>query len=107
MKEYENAWKYVTDEQYEIAEKNGISRATVTQRVVTYIWPVERAITEPVRKVRRFTEEEKMLMQENKLKYNTVYSRKKAGWSEDEIFKYKKSVCRLDPELIRNKAVTR
>jgi hypothetical protein len=41
---------YVTDEQYEIAARNGISKHNVNQRVYNYDYDVERAITEPLRK---------------------------------------------------------
>jgi len=40
----------ITEEDYKIAEKNGISRENVYQRVNTYVWDVEDAITIPVRK---------------------------------------------------------
>lgn len=33
---------------FEIADKNGISKGTVSQRVYQYKWDIERAITEPV-----------------------------------------------------------
>lgn len=39
----------ITEEDYEIAEKNGISRENVYQRVNTYVWDKEDAITIPVR----------------------------------------------------------
>lgn len=42
--------KFITDEQYEIAARNGISRNNVYQRVHNYDYDVERAITEPLRK---------------------------------------------------------
>ena len=39
---------YITPDDYETAEKNGISRHTVYQRVHTCGWDIDRAITEPV-----------------------------------------------------------
>lgn len=40
---------FITDEQYQIAEKNGISKANVNQRI-RLGWTVQRAITEPIHK---------------------------------------------------------
>ncbi|MED1382094.1 hypothetical protein [Bacillus mycoides] len=40
----------ITDEDYEIASKKGISKSNVYQRVNEYGWELERAITVPVRK---------------------------------------------------------
>ncbi|WP_235711994.1 hypothetical protein [Bacillus mycoides] len=40
----------ITDKDYEIASKKGISRSTVYQRVHDYGWEIELAITLPVRK---------------------------------------------------------
>lgn len=41
---------YITPEEYEIAESNGIRARLVEQRVRTQSWDVKRAITTPVRK---------------------------------------------------------
>jgi predicted DNA-binding transcriptional regulator AlpA len=41
---------FITDEDYEKAAKNGISKSNVYQRVNEYGWELERAITVPVRK---------------------------------------------------------
>ncbi|MFP3415039.1 hypothetical protein SB773_26280 [Bacillus sp. SIMBA_074] len=40
----------ITDEDYEKAAKNGISKSNVYQRVNEYGWELERAITVPIRK---------------------------------------------------------
>lgn len=40
----------ITQEVIETAEKNGISKGTLSIRVYQYKWPVERAMTEPVHK---------------------------------------------------------
>ncbi|PFS53508.1 hypothetical protein COK41_29010 [Bacillus cereus] len=37
-----------TEEDYKVAARNGISKANVNQRVFTYDWSVERAITDPL-----------------------------------------------------------
>jgi hypothetical protein len=41
---------YLTPEDYEIAERNGIPRGYATSRFYTKNWSRERAITEPVKK---------------------------------------------------------
>lgn len=41
---------FITNEDYEKAAKNGISKSNVYQRVNEYGWDLERAITAPVRK---------------------------------------------------------
>lgn len=43
----EKRYFYITPEDYEIAEKNGIKRATVYQRVNDSGWDIDRAITQP------------------------------------------------------------
>ncbi|MFK4417158.1 alpha-glucosidase (family GH31 glycosyl hydrolase) [Bacillus sp. RC251] len=37
-----------TEKDYEIAARNGISRPNVNQRINSYDWSIERAITEPI-----------------------------------------------------------
>ncbi|PAF19716.1 hypothetical protein [Terribacillus saccharophilus] len=41
---------YITPEEYEIAEKNGISRRILDARVRTFYWDKQKAITEPIKK---------------------------------------------------------
>lgn len=100
MKEVENAWKYITDEQYEIAEKNGIKRGTVHNRVTVLNWTVEDAISKPPTKGMTFTDEELRLMKKHKLSYLTVRRRLKAGWSRESAFGPKKTENWLSDELI-------
>ena len=45
---------YVTPQQYDIALTNGLNERLVTERVRTNGWSVERAITEPSRKHRKY-----------------------------------------------------
>lgn len=45
---------YVTPEQYEIAEGNGIPKRNVNNRVYQRAWSVERAITQPLVKDKLF-----------------------------------------------------
>ena len=100
MKEPKNAWKYITDEQYEIAEKNGIRKGTVHNRVTVLNWTVEDAISKPPAKGMTFTDEELKLMEKYKLSYLTVCRRLKAGWSREAAFGPKKTENRLSDELI-------
>ena len=41
---------YITDEEYEIAEKNGISKDTLNFRIRRMGWDKEKALTKPPRK---------------------------------------------------------
>lgn len=100
MKEPKNAWKYITDEQYEIAEKNGVRRGTVHNRVTVLNWTVEDAISKPPKKGMTFTVEELKLMEKHKLSYFAVYRRLKAGWSREAAFGPKKTENWLSDKLI-------
>lgn len=100
MKEIENAWKYITDEQYEIAKKNGIKRGTVHNRVAVLNWTVEDAISKTPIKGMAFTDAELKLMKKHKLSYFAVYRRLKAGWSREAAFRPKKTGNWLSDELI-------
>lgn len=42
---------YITPDHYETARKNGITEQNVYKRVCVYNWSIERAITEPQKKV--------------------------------------------------------
>ena len=45
---------YITPEEYEIAEKNGISKRLLNERVRVNGWGKKRAITTPVRKQKKY-----------------------------------------------------
>jgi len=100
MKKPKNAWKYITDELYEIAEKNGIRRGAVHNRVTVLNWTVEDAINKPPTKGTTFTDEELKLMKKHKLSYLTVRRRLKAGWSRESAFRPKKTENWLSDELV-------
>lgn len=77
---------FITDEEYEIAEKNGISKGNVDQRVHAYGWEIERAITQPIRKQRKHTYNQKYLdlAKENGISLSVYrYRVKEAGWDEE------------------------
>lgn len=79
---------YVTPEDYEIAERNGINAENVTQRVYVYGWEIERAITQPLtirRKVDPLWEEWKQVAEENGV-YKSLFNQriKASGWSPEK-----------------------
>ena len=82
---------YITQEDYKIAEENGISKDTLLSRVRKLGWDIDRAITKPVRGKRKFTEEEIKIMKKNGLDRNTVTCRLQYGWAlEEALTKAKK-----------------
>ena len=82
---------YITPEDFKIAEENGISKGTLIMRVRRQGWDVDKAITEPVRAKRKFTEEEIKIMKKNGLDRNTVSCRLQYGWAlEEALTKAKK-----------------
>lgn len=75
---------YITPEEYEIAEKNGIPRRNLNVRVRELFWDKERAITHPLQKVGNPTpwSKWKKECQENGISYKTFYSRiNEYGWT--------------------------
>lgn len=76
--------KYVTEEQYKIAEHNGISRNNVYQRIYCYDYDVERAITEPLRKPSTRWQKWKEVAQAHGITNEAFNSRIARGLSEEE-----------------------
>lgn len=71
---------YITPEEYAIAEKNGISRERVNNRVRSLGWDVEKAITTPVKNYSVWREW-KGIAEKNGVRHKVFYSRiKKLGW---------------------------
>lgn len=77
---------YITPEQYEKAEKNGIDRKTLDNRVRGLGWDLERAMTEEKNKGRRFLPKEIIdLAAKNGIQRRTLYERvQRSGMSEIE-----------------------
>lgn len=74
---------YIQDADYETAKANGISATQVYQRVNTYNWTIERAITQPVRKLRKFESEYLETAIKNGISWKMFYSRvQNLGWDE-------------------------
>jgi hypothetical protein len=67
---------YITPEEYEIAEQNGISNTTLNQRVRELGWEKERALTEPPRgQFKRYDKDLLDIAKQNGIPYNTFYHR--------------------------------
>lgn len=74
---------YISSVHYAIAEDNGISKATLRNRVWTLSWSIKRAVTEPVREKENDNSEWLEVAKENGINRNTFYSRIKSGWSAE------------------------
>lgn len=81
--------QFITDEHYAIAEKNGIKRENVYQRVNTYYWDVELAITKKVEKKGDLWHRYEDLATQNGVTRNAFY--------------YRTSVKKEDPVLAATK----
>lgn len=80
----EKRYGYLSEEDYQKADRNGLKRKTVFHRVYNANWDVERAVTQPV--VQRYTKEQKRLMKENNVSKNVMYHRLRKGMTlEDAI----------------------
>jgi hypothetical protein len=69
--------EYLTEHDFEIAARHGISRHNAYQRFYMYGWDKERAITEPMRSA----VSNKRKCQEIGLSYHTFLKRRANGWS--------------------------
>ena len=78
---------YITPEDFEKAKENGIHKDTVLTRVRMLGWDVDKAITKPPRKIRKFTKEEIKIMEENGIDRNTAVCRLNYGWTVEEANK--------------------
>lgn len=74
---------YITPEDFKRAEGNGISNDTLRQRVYSYCWPKEKAITKPVPKGTGW-KEYKGIAAEHGICYRTFVDRRKRGWDPHE-----------------------
>ncbi|MEK5197349.1 hypothetical protein MHI49_28450 [Bacillus sp. FSL M7-0884] len=70
-----------TEEDYKEAERNGISRKNVNQRLDLYDWSIEKSITDPVNKRGRKDDNTRMLMiaKQNGISTSTFYRRIREG----------------------------
>lgn len=76
---------YITPEEYDLAESNGICSLTLTSRVRNYGWDIKRACTEPVNNQflkNTLTDEMKETLKQNNITINAFSKRiKEFGWS--------------------------
>lgn len=75
---------YITDAEYAIAERNGISKANVYNRVNHLGWSVERAITESIRKPDAVRMKYLQLAKKNNISATLYCNRLKEGWGYRE-----------------------
>ncbi|MGL5330399.1 MAG: hypothetical protein ACRDD7_14105 [Peptostreptococcaceae bacterium] len=68
--------RYLTDEHFKIAEKNGICRNTLKTRVNDLCWDIQRAITQPVRAKRKSIPKS---LQKNKIDWTEYYKNQYFG----------------------------
>ena len=97
---------YITPEDFEKAKENGIPKDTVLTRVRMLGWDVDKAITKPPRKIRKFTKEEIKIMEENGIGRNTAVCRLKYGWTLEEAISRPKKPGRqyIYPEWVYEEA---
>ena len=74
---------YVTPDEYLIAESNGISASNLNNRIRSFGWKKQRAITEPYRNRRDLTEWGK-IAESNGIKYRTMQTRIGRGWTLED-----------------------
>lgn len=74
---------YVTPQEYEIAEQNGISAKNLNNRIRQFGWHKERAMTEPYRQRRDLSEWGK-IAESNGIQYRTMQTRIARGWSIED-----------------------
>lgn len=72
----------ITEEQYKTAEKRGISRSNVNNRVHFLIkpWSVERAISEPIKDRRGSFQRWLKLAHSRGISTEAFHSRRRSGW---------------------------
>ncbi len=75
--------QFVTDEEYEIALNNGISKRRVDHRVRVLYWDIKRAITQPVKHIKHgyITKEIREKAAENGISYSLLRKRISNGMS--------------------------
>lgn len=74
---------YVTPEEYEQAEANGIDNVTLDRRVRLLGWSKKRAVSEEMRKFTRYGEWVQ-IAKKNGINKQTFYTRVRKGWELEE-----------------------
>ncbi|PIC72398.1 hypothetical protein [Sporosarcina sp. P17b] len=75
---------YLTPEDREVAKSNGISEETLKYRVGRAGWDIDRAITQPTRKIIRTRIEHLKLARANGVSADAFAKRLKLGWALEE-----------------------
>lgn len=75
---------YLTPQDFEIAEENGIKKKTVERRVMDFGWDIERAITEPVNERSYATGAWAQWEHIANVTYQNFRTRLSRGWSEQD-----------------------
>jgi hypothetical protein len=84
----------LTEEQYKIAESNGIDRRNLRQRVYRYGMSVEEAIKEPLKNFVFYQDEITELRKKNGINEGTFYSRVKKGMNPKEAATIQPMTCK-------------
>lgn len=71
---------YITPEEYDIAERNGICRRTLEYRIRDAMWKREVAITKKPQKIAEWHKIKEIALQNN-ISRNTFEDRRKRGWN--------------------------
>ncbi|AVK82432.1 hypothetical protein C3943_02160 [Lysinibacillus sp. B2A1] len=71
---------YITDEEYELANSNGISRTTLEYRIRYAGWSKQKSLTTPVQKHKKYPIWALELAQSNGIPYKTFKWRIFSGW---------------------------
>ena len=66
---------YITDEDYEEAQKNGINKNRLQARVLRLGWSIKRAKTQPIMKKKNITDEQLKIAKENGVDRRGILSR--------------------------------
>lgn len=75
---------YISPEEYEIAERNGIGREILRHRIQYLSWTKERAITTPVRKRNMSKVPWRELAEKNGINRSTFHARIQCGWDVEK-----------------------
>lgn len=76
--------EYLTPEDFEIAEANGINRQRAFDRFYKDGWSKKRAITQPMARKRPEFKQYKEICAANGINFTTFHARMNSGWTAEE-----------------------
>lgn len=76
--------EYLTDQDYEIAEKNGINRKNAWQRFYEYGWDKEKTLYTPLRKASKQWKEWVKVAEKNGISEPAFRNRMNYKWTPEE-----------------------